>query len=416
MADLELTSGQSRGLEMVAKLMKQPGSRVGVLAGYAGTGKTTLLREVANLVGGMPMILSPTGRAAARVKEATGLPASTIHRWQYMPITDPRTGLTQWDKLPLEKLAIGSAGLLIVEESSMVSRSLWNDIWENATALRLKVLCIGDPFQLPPVDPEDKDSNGFSLLDPNNGYTNEYVLMKQIVRQALESPIIRASMAIRAGDVLKGIAELPKVSPEDFLDRADVIQSRGGLIVVHRNKTRNYVNRAIRVARRLPEEALQEGEPLLCIRNNYLTQSFNGELYTFSDWIEPPAGKHVVYDFVRKQEEHSRFGVAKISDPQNNRSFAAVLSEAEVFGQLQAPPGAIKKTADIVHPDRPFMDANLGLCLTCHKAQGSEAEEVLVGLEPSVPLWKEEGLRWLYTSLTRAVRSCSVCIGYAPPL
>jgi exodeoxyribonuclease-5 len=410
---LDLTEGQQKGLEMVSRLMKYPGAAVGVLAGYAGTGKTTLLREVASAVGGLPMILSPTGRAAARIKEATGLPAMTAHRWQYMPVTDPKTGLTKWDKLPLEKLATGSAGLLVVEESSMVSRSLWDDIWENATALCLKVLAIGDPFQLPPVDPEDGGS-GFSLLDPNNGYTNEYVLMKQIVRQALESPIIRASMAIRAGDALKGIGELPKVTPVNFLDRADTVQSRGGMVIVHRNKTRNHLNRQIRAARNLPGEALQEGESLLVIRNNYLTSSFNGELYTFADWIEPPAGKHVVYDFVNKRNEESRFGVARITDPENKRSFAATLSEAEVFGQLQAPPSAIKKTADIVHPERPFINANFGYAMTCHKAQGSEADEVLVGIEPSIPFWKEEGLRFLYTAVTRAIRRCSVCIGYSP--
>lgn len=407
---MDLTEGQQRGLDMVQQLMKAPSTRVGVLAGYAGTGKTTLLREIANTIG-MPIVISPTGKAAARVKQASGLPAMTIHRWQYQPEEDPITHTTVYKRVPPDRLARGSAGLIVVEESSMVSRSLWNDILDNALILGVKVLCIGDPFQLPPVDPEDKDPAGFSILNKGNDFVDAYVLMKDIVRQALESPIVRASMAIRGGDAFKGISELPKVLPQDFLDKGDQIQARGGIVIVHKNKTRNTLNQRIRVARRMPDGALQDGEPLLVIRNNYNVQAFNGESYQFEGWAEPPMGMHTVWDYVRKEKEESRFGIARILEPEGGRRFQAVLSEGEVFGSMAAPPQAIGKTADIVHPNQPFVDANLGYVMTAHKAQGSEWDEVLVGIEPSVPFWREDGLRWLYTALTRSRKVSRVCVG-----
>ena len=408
MTGLELTVGQQKGLDMVQRLLKMQGTRVGVLAGYAGTGKTTLMREIAD-ISGMPIVVSPTGKAAARVKEATGLTASTIHRWLYSPIDDGK-GYTKFIRRPPEAMARGN-GLLIVEEASMVSRNLWNDIYDAAQIMEMKVLAVGDPFQLPPVDPEDKNPGDFSLLDPKGEFVNEYVLMKEIVRQALDSPIIRASMLIRGGDVFAGIAELQKVKPEAFLDRADEVQSRGGLIIVHKNKTRNTLNQRIRAVRNLPEDVLQDGELLLVIRNNYNCQSFNGETVTFDGWDESPAGLHGIWDYHNKTTEQSRFGVARLTD--GARRFSAVLAEAEVFGRLNAPTGAILKTAGIVHDKKPFVDANLGYIMTCHKSQGSEAAEVLVGIESSIPFWKVEGLKWIYTAVTRAQKSSRVCIGYA---
>ena len=75
---MELTNCQQKAMAMVGRLMAREGYAMAVLAGYAGTGKTTMLKQIAEAYG-VPRVIAPTGKAAARVKEATGIGASTVN-------------------------------------------------------------------------------------------------------------------------------------------------------------------------------------------------------------------------------------------------------------------------------------------------------------------------------------------------
>lgn len=400
---------------MVKRLKAARGTHVGVIAGVAGSGKTTLLQVIAEELG-TPVVIAPTGKAAARVKEAAGIGAMTCHRWMYEPFTDEATGKVGYNRLPPEALAKGESGILVIEESSMVNSDLWNDIYDNALLLGLKVLCIGDPFQLPPVTETERQQN-FSLLDPTAGIASEYVLMDEVLRQAQNSPVIRASMALRAGDVMKALAELQKVKPTDFIDVAAITQARGGVIICYQNKTRHWCNEGVRARRRLPAADIAPGEPVLILKNNSALQVFNGETHKFERWLEPPLGKHVIYDRWTKTREESRLGLAELSNDQGE-TFAGVLFTEELFGRLTASIKAIDTTGEISFPEYPILHANFGYTMTAHKSQGSEWPEVLIAWEPTLRFWgdsREQSLRWAYTSVTRAKERCSISMGVTAP-
>lgn len=414
---MELTKGQEAGIAMVRRLKKAKGTHVGVIAGVAGSGKTTLLKVIAEEIG-TPVIIAPTGKAAARVKEAAGLGAMTAHRWMYDPFTDENKGMVGFNRKVPGAMAIGEAGVVVVEEASMVNSDLWNDILDCAQVHQLKILLIGDPFQLPPVDKRgDEERSSFSVLDPDAGIASEYVMMDEVLRQALESNVIRASMHLRAGDVMKALAELPKVPAKGFVDYAARVQAQGGVIICHKNATRHWVNAGVRERRRLPANDIAPGEPVLVLSNEYALGIFNGETHTFQSWIEPPMGKHVIYDKWKKLREESRLGLAQLSTP-DGQDFTGVLFIEELFGRLAAHVIAIDKTGEVRFPDYPVVHSNFGYTMTAHKSQGSEWDEVLVAWEPTLRFWgdsKENALRWAYTSVTRAKTKCSISLGVTAP-
>lgn len=412
---MNLTHGQEKGIQLVRDLLADPYMQVAVIGGFAGTGKTTLLKYIAEATG-IPVIVTPTGKAAARVREATGLGAMTVHRWMYAPIPNEETGEVEFTRLPPDNMAKGESGLLVVEESSMIGVDLWNDIREAALDLGLKILCIGDPFQLMPVD-SNEDHRGFSILDPAQRRAQKYVLLDEVLRQAQDSPVIRASMALRRMDVMGALKELPQVPASKFMETAAHIQARGGTVICHKNTTRHWLNQRLREALGLGE-ALQRGEPILVLKNNYVTMVFNGETYTYSHWIEQTPGIHAVHDPVSKTREKTKLGIASLVDPLDGRDFQGVLFHEELPGRLATRPMFLDKTADILYPGVPIVHANYGYVMTTHKAQGSEWSEVLIAWEPSLRFWgknQEDAYRWAYTAVTRSREKCLLGIGMTAP-
>ena len=412
---MELTAGQQKGLGMVRRLVASPSHQVAILAGYAGTGKTFLLKTIAETCG-MPVIVAPTGKAAARVTEMAGLPSMTVHRWLYTPITDPDTGdCTFTRKLPNE-MPCGSIGLLVVEEASMVSRDLWGDILDAAKTLQLKVLLMGDPFQLSPVEPDER-YRSFSCLDPDVSGACEATVLTEIQRQALDNPIIRASMLVREGDVEGALGLLPLVPSSRFIEKAAEVQRSGGMTLCHKNVTRHWANNGIRRHLGFTDD-IQAGEPVVVLKNNYQLGAYNGNTYQFGKWLDLTPSKHTVYDRRNKVRETTRFGTANLRDPLSDTPFRAVLAQEELFGRMRASQHAIAQAADISFRDEPMLHVNLGYCLTCHKAQGSESPIVLVALEPNLRFWgnkKDDALRWLYTAVSRAKSTCYISMGATAP-
>jgi exodeoxyribonuclease V alpha subunit len=117
--EFKLTDGQQAAMDMVAKLMKAPPPMPAIITGYAGTGKTTMLKAIASMYGN-PVILAPTGKAALRVQEATGITALTMHRWLYHPKENENTGEIDFRLKDLAMIECTENGLVIVDEASMV--------------------------------------------------------------------------------------------------------------------------------------------------------------------------------------------------------------------------------------------------------------------------------------------------------
>lgn len=406
---MELTDAQNQAVSMAAKLATSPQPLIGLLAGYAGTGKTTSIKAIAELVGEV-LIITPTGKAALRVNEATGLSAKTIHRWMYKPRED-ENGRTYFVRKHWEELERPESNLIIVEEASMLGRELFEDILHTALQIECSILLVGDAFQLPPVEKEGE--GGFTVFDPSFALDGR-VMLTEIMRQAQDNPIIRASMLIRKGQPAEAMKMMPKVPHEELAKTVDWLTENDGVTICWRNVTRHGLNTQVRQLRGYDYE-LVENEPLLILKNNYDIGRFNGEVVPFRGWSKISSKEFELFNKFTNTKATSRYGLARIGE--GTRGF---LIEGQVHGRLEGfhykslnyPIRSAAKDMKVDPELFPLVQANFGYALTCHKSQGSEWKRVLVCLEKGINLGAEEGLRWLYTAITRAKETVALYQGY----
>lgn len=382
---------------MVKKLLTMPTSRphIARIRGYAGTGKTTMLRVLPREIG-MISIITPTGKSALRVTEATGLDAMTAHRWMYTAREDPRTGRVTFQRKKREEMVRPESGVITIDEGSMIGLDLWEDIYQTAKELECHILIVGDPFQLPPVE-EVRRSEPFGLLEDNFKFDLNTDLT-EVTRQALDSPIIRASMMVRQGQVETAVMMLPRVTEADLLkEQLKVLESKG-VVICYKNASRHELNARVRDHKGLPKGSLVDGEPLLVLRNNYDLNRFNGEVLTFEGWVRIPAKQWEVYHRYKDDLQKSSFGLAKIDGDE------ASLAMAAVGGRMDTEwVGPCMDVSKEVFSDKvPYLHCNYGYTMTAHKSQGSEWNDVVVIVEPGVRVNTKDGKRWLYTAITRA--------------
>jgi exodeoxyribonuclease-5 len=409
-----LTSDQERGRAMVQRCMSVRGHALAILAGFAGVGKTSMLR-VFEQEYGTPTAIAPTGKAALRIREATGLNASTIHRWLYKPKEDDKTGVTKFTRRPLEEIPVTKSRLVLLDEASMVGPDVWKDVYLTCKQLDLKLVCIGDGFQLPPVQPPNAPP--FSILLPAfaEGLGAERVEMTEVLRQAQGSPVIRASMALRNGAGINALRELPRAEYGQIPGITVATHQNGGVTICHRNQTRFHLNAGIRATLGIYNEMPQVGEPLLVMKNNYDAGLMNGETFTFEGWDDSPEGFERVTDRWKGVHEDTRFGATHLG------GVPLTLSLEELHGRLTVGQRGIVDAAnrwarvnnhftagDTVAP---HIHANFGYAWTAHKSQGSQWPWVFIVVEPSVRFDEEEGRRWTYTAITRAQEMAAVYIG-----
>ena len=164
-------------------------SKVMVITGGPGVGKTTIVNSILQILAAKAVTLllcAPTGRAAKRMKEATGMEAKTIHR---MLEIDPKTfGFKRNEESPLE------CDLLVVDESSMVDISLMHSLLK-AVPDHAAVLIVGDIDQLPSVGP------GQVLADIIGSNAIPVVRLTEVFRQAAQSKIITNAHRINQGQI-----------------------------------------------------------------------------------------------------------------------------------------------------------------------------------------------------------------------
>jgi len=161
------------------------GNNLAIITGLPGTGKTTLLKTVLNIYKDKRIRLaSPTGKAAKRMEEATGLSACTVHRLlEYNP---EKEGFTRCASLPVD------ADLVVIDESSMMDVNLMDSLLK-AIAPGTKLIFVGDADQLPSVGP------GNVLADLLSSKKIPSIKLTQIMRQAEASTIIKNAHRINRG-------------------------------------------------------------------------------------------------------------------------------------------------------------------------------------------------------------------------
>lgn len=393
--EFKLTEGQQNAMDMVDWFMRNAQSPArAVLTGAAGCGKTTVLRILASRHG-HPIVLAPTGKAALRVTEATGLRASTIHRWLYNPKEDD-FGETSFSRRTIDELEIPENRLIVVDEASMVTSKLWEDLWDTCLIANVKILLVGDPFQLPPVEKLEPGQEAFSVLGIETYFRAH---LDEVMRQALESPVLRAATMIRKGSpYFQAFEPLDWIPSSGVEAKAVEIYDAQGMVICHKNTTRHSLNEAVRNAKGLAGD-VQNGEPLSVTKNNYDVELFNGETVRLTQWIELDDYPIEVIDRYKRESDRVRFGKALLDN-----GHEVLLCPEQIAGvTLKVGDKALEKAArNYYGKGCTFLHANLGYATTCHRAQGSEAGVVLIKFEDSVRINSPFGRRWVYTAVSRA--------------
>lgn len=355
-----LSDEQTIEYDKIMRWKSRKGDKRYVLAGYAGTGKSTIAGEIASQCNNV-MFMAYTGKAANVLRDK-GCYAETIHSSIYCFSGEHRDDKGR--KKPSFRLnhksPVKDLDLVVVDEYSMLSERLIHDL----ELIAKKVLYLGDPFQLPPVA-------GNCVLEPDG-------LLTEIHRQALDSPILRAATDVRQGKSLSFCdhgdfvyAHKRDTDPEIYLAADQVL--------VGFNATRRASNDWFR--RKLKFNDSQNtnpypspGERLICLKNNHNRGLFNGMTGTCAK--RRHVSNHVItLDF---------------------DNFEELPVYRAIFDGKQIPD---------LGKDQEVEQFDYGYVITCHKSQGSEWESVLVLNQP-VGQTEELRQRWLYTAITRASKRC----------
>ena len=343
----------------MARWLKSPKPQVFRLFGYAGTGKTTLARHLAEGIDGITAFAAFTGKAAhvMRGKGCTG--ASTIHSLIYRPRGEAEDGPT----FGLNRDGpAAQAALIVIDECSMVDEEIGRDL----LSFGKPVLVLGDPAQLPPVA-----GGGFFTEGESE------IMLTEVHRQAADSPIIRMSMEVREGRSLPhGAYGESRVIGREDID-ADTILG-ADQVLVGTNRTRKLYNGRIRELKGFTSSEPEVGDRLVCLRNDKARGLLNGSAWQVETMRKPRGGK-------------LRYGISPEDDSAAPRQIIASIHPAYFAEGAESLPFATRKKSD---------EFDFGYALTVHKAQGSQWRDVVLFDESFA--FREHRLRWLYTGITRA--------------
>lgn len=392
----EWTCDQTNADNLIRDWFYKSEKQVFVLAGYAGTGKTTLLRHtVTETLSLVPdescAFVTPTGKAATALIRQ-GVAATTLHRLIYQSIPEEIETEVNGKKIKIEKLNFKrresidkSIKLIVLDEASMASDAVLWDLME----FGVKLLLCGDNAQLPPVE-------GFNTYLKNPDYT-----LKTIVRQQLDNPIIKLSEMAREGVYIpygKYGESVSVIDKRKFIgERRKNYLSKADQIICGINKTRVMINdemRAMRGAGKLPEN----GDKLICTLNNweqfidkeYRFNVVNGIIGTAYDpFYDTSAGIGFMQfkpDFLDENcPEALPFDTGIFTDGKYRYKHGDYF---EKFNEEGEATGAFTLNR-----------FEYGYCISCHKAQGSEFDTAVVFDESYA--FKDDKNRWLYTAITR---------------
>jgi len=380
---IELNEDQKRILNNVLNRLRSRDKRIIKVAGYAGTGKTMLMTQIAKeLYPRKVALVSLTGKASSvlfeRLKQDAdfnfdNLFVGTIHRLLYIPETSydetlKRVVIVGWKKVDYLPFKI-----VLVDEASMVPSEIWDDL----LSFDVQVVAFGDPAQLPPVTDQSPDFNIFENYD---------FFLSEVVRK---TPLLKLSMFVRKyGYIPFGVYDqgVAKIKNEkgvlDKLFQKIDFRNLNAIMLTATNKSRSMINSYFRASCGYHEKLPYLGEKVVCLKNNYDYNVLNGQIFSVL-WLLP-------------REDH----------------YQVTLENQD--GELQELPmtdycfGQEKYDLYPKGKEKFLCMFDYGYALSVHKSQGSEWDMVVL-FEERVPFWsKEYYRRWLYTAITRSTKSLIV--------
>lgn len=379
-----LSKQQQAAIRDVVKWYKDPHAfPVYYLAGYAGTGKTTITPHIMEALGldiddpYDTLFGSYTGKAS-RVMRKRGLPATTIHRMIYKAIEDEKTGKV---KFYLNRDSeITQTKLVTLDECSMVDDRMAQDL----LTFGKKIFVTGDPGQIRPI----KGEGFFTKRTPN-------FFLDEIHRQAADNPIIklatlaRTKQRIPLGDYGDGVRVIDSHSETFSFD--DLLTTEQ--IITGKNDTRRMLNLEIKNALGFTDPyPTTKGIRLICLKNQHDLGLINGSVV----WS---IGDNCV------------FGRTKRSFTQS-----VVDDDQMLFEGLNISTGAFddytrqrtEKELTDERKDKELSMFDFAYAITAHKSQGSQWDEIILW-DDGFGKW-DSGIRseWLYTSITRAAEKLTI--------
>ena len=381
-----LTKKQEEGLKIAIQRYLD-GEKYTVISGYAGTGKSTLVKFIVQSLPGIDIeedvvYATFTGKAAQVLLSKGNSNAMTLHRLLYESIPRPDGTFIRKPKTFLEYKVV------VVDEVSMAPV----DMIKLLFAHNCYVICLGDPFQLPPIN---KDSDNHLLDHP-------HVFLDEIMRQAKESEIIRLTMDIRERKNLNTFdGKDVKIFDQSSMNTGMLLWA--DQIISATNKTRTEINNTMRSLLDRGDQP-EDGDKVICLRNywdcwanngDYLvngTIGFLNDVYSSFNSIPPFFGGQIVdtVNAIFISDTNANYGNLQM-DKKQILTGERALDNKTIYRLNRS-----KKYSHLVP-----LDFTYGYCITCHKAQGSQWDNILV-IEENFPFDKEEHARWLYTACTRA--------------
>lgn len=385
---MNLTIKQEQGLKIAVERFLNR-EKYTVIGGYAGSGKSTLVKFIIAALEPYGIdseddvcYATFTGKASQVLLKKGNKNVSTLHKllYKHIPTADGR--FIRQPKPEIEYKVV------VVDEVSMAPKEMMELLFRH----RVYVICLGDPFQLPPID-KNTDNH---LLD------NPHIFLDEIMRQAQESEIIRLSMDIREQksiEYMKGSEAI--VCPKGELNTG--MLTWADQILVGTNQTRVNINNQMRTLMGRGNKP-ETGDKVICLRNYWdiISDGFNPLVNGTIGYIQNPSAGEVYIPYYLGGGSFEVLNTEFISD--SDDSFGILNMDNKMI--LTGEKGIDYKQAFKLSKNPKFKDLlplefTYGYAITTHKAQGSEWDKVLI-LEERFPFDKVEHARWLYTAVTRA--------------
>lgn len=435
------TEGQSWLFRALTEHLSKPlFDNVFVIRGYAGTGKTSIVRS---LVKTLPktslrtVLLAPTGRAAKVLSSYAGKPAYTIHKKIYFAQASDH-GM-QFEKQKNKH----KSTVFIVDEASMIGAenyenesNLLGDLIEYVgSGENCRLILIGDGAQLPPVGSEESPALDPQFLNTNFFLHVDQARLHEVMRQRLESGILFNATKIRdqidsSTDTFprlieEGFNDVKRITGLELEDELNASYAKFGeeevLVVTRSNKNANQYNRQIRARIKWQEDNISSGDFIMAVKNNYywLPENSGPGFIANGDIIEiQRLGKH----YARGEFKFVDAEIKMLDYPDMPEIEVRLMLNALDIEQASMPFSKQKELRAIVEEDYldiknkrkrysemkkdPFLNAlqvKFAYAVTCHKAQGGQWKCVFIdqGYVTEETLDRNY-LRWLYTAITRA--------------
>lgn len=424
--EVTLTPSQDAALKKCVAWFKNPTKKqVFKIYGAAGTGKSFLVGRIVaalSLQDDEVAFCAPTGKAATvLMKRFRYSNISTLCHLIYIPYSNDRLIVTDDDEIEgiessteFKSKPKVDFKLIVLDEASMVDEMTMRDLM----SYDIPIIAVGDPFQLPPINSKPIDKNGAD------------VLLTEIMRQAADNPIVKLATDIRNGKKPKVGVYGDKVVVAPYVSFTEAqrlsMMSKVDQVICGLNSTRRRINKKMRAEAGFKSTLPAKGDKLICKSNEQgimLTANINlcNGMIGRCTKDAKVVGKHLVKVGFKADSFGVGYNLLADSGTFDGFEFTydphwvaykmrdgtyepkrKILDEMKLYDK--------KMYDDLTSEENDNKSKSLGrslitrfdygYCISCHAAQGSEFDSVLVIDESDT--FRQNASRWLYTAVTRA--------------